>query len=63
MLPAFLLALAQLADRRMLGILAKSLAITLVLLGLLGWAGWRGLQLALERAGAASSASCWRRAA
>jgi uncharacterized protein involved in cysteine biosynthesis len=40
MLSAFALALGQLADRRILRILAKSLAITLALFVLLGAGGW-----------------------
>jgi CysZ protein len=52
MLAAFLLALGQLTDPRVLRILAKSLAVTLALLALLGWAGWWALRLVLERAGA-----------
>lgn len=52
MVAAFLLTLGQFGDARVLRILAKSLAITLVLLAALGWAGWWALRLALERAGA-----------
>lgn len=40
MIAAFLLSLGQLGDRRILGVLAKSLAVTLALLGTIGVALW-----------------------
>ena len=45
---AFVLALAQLGDPRVLRVLAKSLLITLAIFALLGLALWRGLAWALE---------------
>jgi uncharacterized protein involved in cysteine biosynthesis len=48
---SLLLALGQLADRRVLGILAKSLAVTLVLVAAIAWAGWHALDWGLDRAG------------
>ena len=47
MLSAFALALGQLSDPRVLRILAKSLAVALVVFVLLGVAGWWGLDWAL----------------
>ncbi|WP_068070691.1 EI24 domain-containing protein [Novosphingobium lentum] len=43
MLTAFALAIGQLADRRILAVLAKSLAITVVLVAALGWGAWQGI--------------------
>jgi CysZ protein len=40
---SLLLAIGQLADPRVLRILAKSLAVTLVLFALVAWAGWHAL--------------------
>ena len=40
MLAAFTLAIGQLGDRRIVGVLAKSAAITLAVFALLGWLGW-----------------------
>jgi len=51
MLSAFLLALGQLADRRVLPILARCGAVTLALFALLGWAGWTALDAGLARMG------------
>ncbi len=51
MLIAFLLALRQLGDPRVLRVLARSLAVTLLLFALLGWAGWWGLDMLLAWAG------------
>ena len=60
MVPAFLLSIGQLGDRRILAVLAKSLAVTLALLATLGtalWyagvalAGWAGLDAASGVAG------------
>ena len=48
MLGAFALALGQLGDRRVLAILAKSIAITLAIFALFGWLGWLALGWALE---------------
>jgi uncharacterized protein involved in cysteine biosynthesis len=48
---SLLLALGQLADPRVLWILAKSLAITVVLSGGIAWGGWYALDWALDRAG------------
>ena len=45
------LALGQLADRRVLWILAKSLAVTLVLVAGIAWGGWYLLDWGLDRAG------------
>src|SRR6187399_2670843 len=45
------LALGQLADPRVLGILAKSLAVTLVLVAAIAWGGWHALDWGLDRAG------------
>ena len=47
MLGAFALALGQLGDRRVLAILARSMAITLAIFAALGWLGWLGLGWAL----------------
>lgn len=49
MLAAFFLALDQLRDPRIVRILGKSLAITLLLFGALGAAGWWGLDGLLAR--------------
>ena len=51
MLPAFTLALAQLGDRRILSVLGKSVALTLVVFLGLGTLGWLGLGPALGWAG------------
>jgi len=51
MLSAFTLALAQLGDRRILSVLLKSVALTLVVFAGLGALGWLGLGPALDRAG------------
>ena len=40
---SLLLALGQLADRRVIGILLKSLAVSLVLFAAVAWAGWYAL--------------------
>ena len=48
---SLLLALGQLAEPRVLGILAKSLAITLVLVAGIAWGGWHLLDWGLDRAG------------
>jgi len=48
---SLLLALGQLADRRVLWILAKSLAVTLVLVAGIAWGGWHALDWALGRVG------------
>jgi CysZ protein len=48
MLAAFTLALGQLHDPRVLRVLFKSLAVTLVLFALLGTAGWYGLDWLLS---------------
>ena len=48
---SLLLALGQLADRRVLAILAKSLGVTLVLVAGIAWGGWLALDWALGRAG------------
>ena len=48
---SLLLALGQLADPRVLGILAKSLAVTLVLVAGIAWGGWYLLDWGLDRAG------------
>lgn len=48
---SLLLALGQLADRRVLGILAKSLAVTLLLVAAIAWGGWSLLDWGLDRAG------------
>lgn len=51
MIKAFTLALAQLGDRRILAVLAKSIAVTVVLVALLGTAGWWGLDRLLAAFG------------
>jgi uncharacterized protein involved in cysteine biosynthesis len=51
MIAAFALALGQLTDGRVLGILAKCLAITLALFALLGTLGWHGLDALLAWVG------------
>lgn len=51
MLTAFTLALAQLGDRRVLAVLGKSVALTLVVFAALGVLGWWGLGPALAWAG------------
>ncbi|HYD23227.1 MAG TPA: EI24 domain-containing protein [Croceibacterium sp.] len=48
---SLLLALGQLADPRVLRILAKSLAVTVVLFAAVAWAGWHALDRLLEAAG------------
>ncbi len=48
---SLLLALGQLADRRVLGILAKSLAVTVVLVAAIAWGGWTLLDWGLDRVG------------
>jgi CysZ protein len=48
---SLLLALGQLGDRRVLWILAKSLAVTLVLVAAIAWGGWHALDWGLDRAG------------
>ena len=45
------LAMRQLADPRILGILGKSLAVTLILFIVLGWAGWHALDWGIARTG------------
>lgn len=49
MLRAFVLALAQLTDPRILRVLVKSLAVTVLVFAALGAAAWWGLQTALAR--------------
>ncbi len=51
MLTAFILALAQLADRRVLRILAKSLGATLLAFAVLGAAAWWGIDALLAHWG------------
>ena len=48
---SLLLALGQLGERRVLWILAKSLAVTLVLVVAIAWGGWHALDWGLDRAG------------
>ena len=48
---SLVLALGQLAEPRVLGILAKSLAVTLVLVAGIAWGGWYLLDWALDWAG------------
>ena len=48
---SLLLALGQLSDPRVLRVLAKSLAVTLVLFAGMAWGGWQALDWALGRAG------------
>ena len=48
---SLLLALGQLDDPRVLRVLGKSLAVTLVLFVSLAWGGWQALDWALDRAG------------
>ena len=48
---SLLLALGQLGERRVLWILAKSLAVTLVLVAVIAWGGWYLLDWGLDRAG------------
>src|SRR5688572_3618718 len=48
---SLLLALGQLGERRVLWILAKSLAVTLVLVAAIAWGGWYLLDWGLDRAG------------
>lgn len=45
---SLLLALGQLADRRVLGILLKSLAVSLVLFVAVAWGGWYALDAVLD---------------
>ena len=47
MLRAFFLSLGQLGDRAVLGVLAKSLAVTLVIFAVAGTAAWWGIDAAL----------------
>ncbi len=47
MLRAFLLSLGQLGDRAVLGVLAKSLAVTLAIFAVAGTAAWWGIDAAL----------------
>jgi CysZ protein len=51
MIAAFALALGQLTDRRVLAILAKCIAVTLLLFAVLGTLGWWGIDAALEWSG------------
>lgn len=44
---SLMLALGQLADRRVIGILLKTLAVSLVLFALLAWGGWYALDALL----------------
>lgn len=55
MISAFMLALGQLGDRRILAVLAKSIAITLVVFAALGWGGYFALGSALDSYGVADS--------
>ena len=48
---SLLLALGQLADPRVLRILAKSVAVTVVLVVAIAWGGWLALDWGLDRAG------------
>jgi uncharacterized protein involved in cysteine biosynthesis len=48
---SLLLALGQLADPKVIGILLKSLAVTLVLFALVAWGGWYALDWLLAQAG------------
>jgi uncharacterized protein involved in cysteine biosynthesis len=48
---SLLLALGQLAEPRVLWILAKSLAVTLVLVAVIAWGGWHALDWGLAWAG------------
>ena len=48
---SLLLALGQLSDPRVLRVLAKSLAVTLVLFAGMAWGGWQALDWALGHAG------------
>ena len=48
-LPAFARALGQLGDRRVLGVLLKSMGVTLVIFAALGIALWRGSAVLIER--------------
>ena len=48
---SFALALAQLADARVLRILVKSILTTMALFAALGWAGWHALNWGLARFG------------
>ncbi len=48
---SLLLALGQLADRRVIGILLKSLAVSLVLFAAAAWGGWYALDWLLALAG------------
>jgi len=48
---SLLLALGQLNDPRVLRVLAKSLAVSLVLFAAIAWGGWQALDWALGRAG------------
>ena len=53
MIHAFALSIAQLGDRRIVGVFLKSLLLTIVLLALLGIAGWFGMIRLIEWSGAA----------
>lgn len=46
---AFALAFGQLGDRRIIGVLAKSMALTVLIVALLAAALWRGTAVAVER--------------
>ena len=48
---SLLLALGQLGDPRVLRVLAKSVAVTLVLFGAIAWGAWHALDFGLDRAG------------
>ena len=48
---SLLLALGQLADPRVLGILAKSLGVTLALVAAIAWSGWQLLDWGFDHAG------------
>jgi CysZ protein len=48
---SLLLALGQLNDPRVLRVLAKSLAVSLVLFAAIAWGGWQALDWSLARAG------------
>lgn len=54
-LSSLLRAVAQLADARVLRVLGKSLAISLVLCALLGWGGWWLIDRGLDAAGLSDS--------
>jgi CysZ protein len=58
-LQSFLLALRQLGDPRILRILGKSFAVTLLLFALLGWAGWYALDRGIALAGLGDGLFGW----